>query len=106
MHVQGMRQSPVATVAAVVASGTDAVRTRILSRKLSVSGEHWAGERSCVLKLGMLLTLSTFDAQGVADMLNSREETTERMAGTKVRYFHIHSMYVVFYNGEFRIASE
>lgn len=45
--------------------------------------EDGIANRSCVLKLGKVFRLSTFGAQGLADMLNSVEEWTQRMAGTK-----------------------
>lgn len=86
-HQAAKGQSPVAAIAAaVVAAGTSAVRNRVMPKQTSVMTECWHGERSCILKIGTLLTLSTFDAQGIADMLNSREESTERMANTKVRW--------------------
>lgn len=75
-----------AIAAAVVATGTSAVRTiRTLQRKPTEERECRTWDRSCVLKIGKGFTLSTFDAQGVADMLNSSEESVERMANTKVR---------------------
>lgn len=42
------------------------------------------GRRCCVLTIGRAYVLSTFDAQGLADMLNSDDESTQNMAGTKV----------------------
>lgn len=42
-------------------------------------------DHCCVLTVGRAYSLSTFDAQGLADVLNSGEESIERMAGTKVR---------------------
>lgn len=75
----GMPPSPVAAIAAAVAR----TARPVVKRRRAVSASDWTGELSCVLTVGRLFQLSTFDAQGLADMLNSGEEATERMAGTK-----------------------
>eukprot|EP00903_Cladosiphon_okamuranus_P014373 g13344.t1 len=95
--------SPVAAIAAAVATAAAAPAAVLLEgvlavarsarpagrrsqrgkRRSAVVETNWAGDRSCVLTVGLGYHLSTFDAQGLADMLNSSEESTERMAGTK-----------------------
>ena len=101
--------SPVAAIAAAVATAAAAPAAVLLegvlavarsarpagrrrrrqsgNRRSAVVETNWAGDRSCVLTVGLRYHLSTFDAQGLADMLNSREESTERMAGTKASFF-------------------
>lgn len=83
---EAMPQSPVAAIAAAVArSARSAGRQRRRRRRRAVSSKDWTGDRCCVLTVGRPFHLSTFDAQGLADMLNSGEESTERMARTKAR---------------------
>lgn len=79
----GMPPSPVAVIAAAVAR----TARPVVKRRCAVSARDWTGGLSCVLTLGRPFQLSTFDAQGLADMLNSGEESTERMAGTKASCF-------------------
>lgn len=96
---EAMPPSPGAAIAAAVARGARSSLSRLpdggrlrrrnkdrTQRRHAVSASDWAGDQSCVLSVGRMIHLSTFDAQGLADILNSREASTERMAGTKVRY--------------------
>lgn len=110
--------SPVAAIAAAVATAAAAPAAVLLEgvmavarsarpagrrrqrrqneqRRSTVVEANWAGDRSCVLTVGLRYHLSTFDAQGLADMLNSREESTEQMAGTKASFFPPRQVFAV-----------
>ena len=78
---EAMPPSPVAATAAPVAGRSTELERR---RRRAVCSENWTGDWSCVLSVGRPFFLSTFGAQELADMLNSGEESTEQMAGTKV----------------------
>ncbi|CAN0523658.1 unnamed protein product, partial [Ectocarpus sp. 12 AP-2014] len=70
-------------VLAVARSAARPAARREHRRRAAVVENTWAGSRSCILAVGLAYHLSTFDAQGLADMLNSEEKSTERMAGTR-----------------------